>query len=97
MSLTYLAEISPKPEHFNQARDAVLGITGRTRSEAGCLQFDLYCDHTQDRLFLLETWRDKGAFDWHHQQTYTQEVFEAYGDWLTKPPVLTQIVALGDA
>lgn len=93
MTLTYFAEITPKPEHFTEARAAVASILDQTRAEEGCLEFRFFSDPGETRLFLMETWRDMAAFELHHAQAYTRAVFAAYENWLAKPPVLTEIVA----
>ena len=55
MSPFYLfAEISPKPEHFEEARDAVMSIVQQTRDEPGCERFDLFENEAEHRLYLFE-------------------------------------------
>ena len=84
-SLFVFAKISPKPECFEDARNAVLEIVPKTLREPGCLQFELYEGNSDDCLYLYEEWQDEGALAEHYQQPYTQAVFESYQQWLASP------------
>lgn len=91
MTLTYLAEIHPKPECFEKAERAVQSVIAQTREEEGCLEFTFYADAKRERLYIVETWADMAAFEFHHAQDYILAVMTEYGDWLNEPPVLTEI------
>lgn len=91
MTLTHLAEIHPKPEFFEQAESAVRAVITQTRQEEGCLEFTFFADAKRERLYILETWTDMAAFDFHHAQDYILSVMSSYATWLEKPPVLTEI------
>ena len=86
------ATIRVKPEYFEEARIAVLEIIPQTLKEEGCVMFDLH-DSTEEpnTLFLYEVWKDRVAFDFHHEQDYTKNVFRKYEDWLAEPATLLQI------
>ena len=86
--LSSFATITLKPQHFMVARAAVEGIVTNTRAEPGCCRFELFSDSAQSKLFILEQWDNQAAFDFHHAQAYTKEVFAAYEQWLEKAPVL---------
>lgn len=79
------ATITPKPEYFAAAKDAILSILAETRQEAGCVQFDIHTDDEAIQIFLYEQWRDEAALQHHYQQAYTQAVFDEYIEWLAKP------------
>ncbi len=89
------AEIEPKPAHFVEALGAVEAILEKTRAEEGCLRFDFFTDVERQRLYLYEVWRDEAAFEFHHAQTYTRDVFHAYEGWLRRPPELKRMVPIG--
>lgn len=80
--LTYFATVPIKPQHFADAVKAVTAIVPQTRAEAGCQRFDLYCDEDKSLLYIMESWSDQAAFDFHHAQDYTRDVFTAYEEWL---------------
>lgn len=90
--LTILARITPKPEHFDAARRAVLGIIPATRAEPGCRVFTLHAGREGDeRLYLYEVWEDEAALAAHHAAPYTRAVFESYRAWLAEPVEITKL------
>ena len=90
--LTIFARITPKPEHFDAARRAVLDIITATRAEPGCRAFTLHDDwEFGGRLYLHEVWDDMSAFTAHHEQPYTQAVFDSYHEWLSQPVEVTML------
>lgn len=92
MSLSVFAQITPKPEHFQDARKAILGILERTRKEDGCRMFSLHEDRSNSTdLFLFEIWENEAALESHYAQTYTKEVFAAYENWLAGPVEITKM------
>lgn len=80
-----MARITPKPEHFDSARNAIHQIIEATRRETGCLQFILHESEGGDSLHLYEEWQDAAALDAHYEQPYTKEVFANYASWLAEP------------
>ena len=84
-TLFVMARIVPKPEHLEQARDAIVGIVDATRREPGCLQFVLHEGNDDGSLYLYEEWTDAAALDRHYEQPYTRAVFESYDAWLAEP------------
>lgn len=95
MTLAVFATITPKPEHLDAARQAIVGILQDTRAEAGCLTFDLHEDPVAGKLYLYEIWSGQAALDAHYAQPYTKAVCQAYELWLAAPveSVLMQPVA----
>ena len=81
------ARIVPKPEHYDAAKDAILGLIPMTLKEPGCRVFTLHepGDNGDQALYLYEIFDDEDAFNFHHRQEYTKEVFKAYEDWLAQP------------
>ena len=92
MALAYLAEITLKPDCFDEACRAVAAIVSATRAEAGCERFDPHpLVDGSSRIMIYERWADRSAFDSHHAQPYTRAVFKSYEDWLAKPVQLTEL------
>lgn len=97
-ALVVLARITPRPEHLDAARQAVLGIVPATRAEPGCRVFTLHDGRDGDgRLYLYEVWEDEAALAAHHAQPYTRAVFDSYRTWLSEPVEITRLRALGPA
>jgi len=84
-SLFVFARISPKEEHFEDAKNAILNILQQTREEPGCRQFELHENNIEKSLFLYEEWESELALEEHYQKPYTSEVFEKYKEWLASP------------
>lgn len=92
--LNIVAKISPKPEFFGDALSAVEGIVFRTRAEEGCIRFDLFTAPDRSAFYLVESWTDKAALDFHYTQDYVTPVFAAYEDWLAEPPRIETLEAV---
>lgn len=80
------AEIKPKPEHLEDARQAIIGILDETRAEDGCQSFELFSAPDNQTLYLFEKWENQDAFDKHHAMPYTLAVFKSYEGWLAEAP-----------
>ncbi len=90
--LTLFARITPKPEYLAAARQAVLDIMPATRTEPGCHAFTLHDDRDGGgRLYLYEVWDSEAALAAHHDQPYTQAVFDSYREWLSEPVEITAL------
>ena len=93
-TLFLFARITPKPEYFDDARNAVLGIVCSTLDEPGCHNFVLHQGRGDGCLYLYEEWQDQAALDAHHAMPYTSAVFASYKDWLAKPVEITELSRL---
>lgn len=94
-SLFIFAEITPKPQHLDEAREAIVGIVGPTQNEPGCHSFEVFDGVESGSLFLFEEWSDQGALDAHYAQSYTVAVFASYEEWLEKPPSIRKLSRVG--
>ncbi len=95
MTLTYLATIRVKPEHMEEACAAVSAIVPATQAEAGCVAFEpRRATDGSSTIMIFEEWTDRAAFDHHHSQEYTREVFTKYEGWLESAPVLVEMKSL---
>ena len=43
---------------------------------------------------IYEEWADRTAFDFHHAQDYTKDVFAKYENWLQSAPDLVEVKPL---
>lgn len=89
--LFIFAQITPKPEYFKAARDAIFQIIPATQQETGCQNFALHEGCDDGCLYLYEEWDDQHALDRHYAMDYTIEVFTAYEAWLAKPVKITKL------
>lgn len=88
------ATITPKPEYYAIAKEAIQSILVDTRNEGGCIQFDIHTNSEASLLFLYEQWIDEAALHAHYEQTYTKRVFESYKNWLAEPVEIKSFILL---
>lgn len=91
--LHVVAKITPKPEHFDDARAAIQRILAQTRAEEGCRLFAFYENEESGHLFLVEEWTSPVALEAHYAQPYTEAVFKQYQDWLAEEPEIHKMWA----
>ena len=95
MSYTVFATISVKPEHMEAAASAVAAIVAATRDEDGCIAFEpRRAADGSSTIMIFEEWADRDAFDFHHAQEYTKDVFTKYEEWLACAPQLVEVKSL---
>ncbi|WP_137678894.1 putative quinol monooxygenase [Aurantiacibacter suaedae] len=95
MSYTVFATIPVKPEHMEAAAQAVASIVPATRAEDGCLIFEpRRAADGSSTIMIFEEWADRDAFEFHHAQEYTKDVFAQYEGWLQSPPQLVEVRSL---
>ena len=87
------ATIPVKPQFFDLAKEAVLNIIPQTLAEEGCELFVLHEAPEEDNhtLYLYERFKDEEAYNHHHAQPYTKEVFKKYENWLSGPVIFTKL------
>ncbi|HAJ60619.1 MAG TPA: hypothetical protein DCP31_16245 [Cyanobacteria bacterium UBA8543] len=84
--LTIIAYIKAKPGMEQQMQQDLLGLLAPTRTESGCITFDLLQDTQDSTTFVLyENWNDQAAVDAHFQQPYVKQVLKAYEETLAEP------------
>ena len=83
-SFCVVATITPKAEHLDDARSALLELIPLTLEEEGCQTFRLL-EAGDGRLWLYEEWDNPEALEAHYAQPYTRSVFAAYENWLAEP------------
>ena len=95
MSYTVFATIPGRPEHMDAACNAVAAIVPATRGEEGCIAFEpRRAADGSSTIMIFEEWADRDAFDFHHAQDYTKDVFAKYENWLQSAPELVEVKAL---
>jgi (4S)-4-hydroxy-5-phosphonooxypentane-2,3-dione isomerase len=78
-----VVEFEVKPEHRSQMIELIKGHAQRSRAEDGCQQFDvLVPQEDQNRVLLVEAWRDQAALDAHSKGPMLAKTRETYQPWL---------------
>ncbi len=89
------ATIPVKAEHMEEACNAVANIVPATRAEEGCHAFEpRRAADGSPTILIYEEWTDRSAFDFHHAQDYTKDVFAMYENWLASAPELVEVKSL---
>jgi quinol monooxygenase YgiN len=79
--------VRTKPETLQQVKQGLLEILTDTRTEAGCINYDLHQSNDDPCVFLLyENWLTGAALDAHLQTPHVQ-TFLSKAETLTAEPV----------
>ncbi len=89
MPLTVIAKFQARPGAEAEVNAALVGMTGPSRAEEGCLNYDIY-QSTEDPtvLFTYENWTGKPALDAHMQTPHFKSLGEQITPLLAKPMVI---------
>ena len=70
-TITVVATFQAKPGKENELRAALIGLVGPTRTEAGCVNYDLHISPEDPAKFLFhENWASQAHLDAHLQSTH---------------------------
>ncbi len=78
-TLTIVARIEAKADKVEQVKKALLALIEPTRSEDGCLRYDLHQDNENAEVFLFyEIWSSREQWQTHmnsdHLKAYTRAI-----------------------
>jgi len=75
--VTVIAKFRAKPGMEARTREFLLSLTGPTRAEAGCINYDLHESAENPREFVLyENWASAAHLDTHLKTPHIQEAFK---------------------
>jgi len=85
--VTVVARCRAKKGMEEQVRQEILALVLPTRSESGCINYDLHVSVEDPALFMLyENWRSKAALDQHLATPYLER-FKALAPELLSEPI----------
>ena len=88
--LSLLAEFLIRPGMEEKVKKEVMALVAPTRSEPGCINYDLHQDRENPRrLVLYENWRSKKDLDEHLAMPYLQAFIAKQDELLEEPIKLT--------
>jgi len=88
--VTVLAKFVAKPVMEEQVRKAVMALVAPTRSEAGCINYDLHQSSENKSLFMLyENWTSKKDLDDHLNMPYLKSFLGTADTILAQPVEIT--------
>jgi len=90
-SVYVTALLCARPDTQAELQRELAALTGPTRSEPGCLRYDLFQQPGQPGQFLfIEQWRAADDLERHLQQPHIQAFIQKSGDLLAEPMQIAQ-------
>jgi quinol monooxygenase YgiN len=72
-TITVVATFQARPGKETELKTALIGLVAPTRSEAGCINYDLHASPEDPAKFLFhENWASKAHLDAHLQSAHIQ-------------------------
>ena len=88
--VTVLARFKAREGLEEKAKQEIMARVAPTRSEAGCINYDLHQSSDDKRMLMLyENWVSKQALDEHLQMPYLQSLIAAADDLFSEPIEIT--------
>lgn len=87
--LTIVARVEAKPDQVDFVKTELQKLIAPTRSELGCIQYDLHQDNNQPEVFLFyENWESRETWQTHlksdHLNAYREATKDAVANVTTK-------------
>lgn len=77
-TLTIVARIEAKSDDIERVKEALLDLIEPTRSEDGCLQYDLHQDNENPEVFLFyEIWESRAQWQTHMNNDHLKAYVKA--------------------
>jgi quinol monooxygenase YgiN len=84
--VTVLARFKAKAGLEEKAKQAIIACVAPTRSEAGCINYDLHQSSDDKTLLMLyENWVSKKALDEHLKMPYLQDLIAKADELFAEP------------
>lgn len=93
--IVLVAHLKAKAESVDKIKEAALGIVEASRSEEGCLNYDIHQAIDDPAVFVWhETWANKAALDEHFAKPYFAEFFAVVQENTAEEPriLLTKMI-----
>lgn len=88
-NLNVVAIIEAKPDAIDEVRTALSTLAAATRTEEGCVSYDLSESLAAPGTFVfVETWRSKADLDDHAKTAHVQAAFQAIGGLIAGAPAI---------
>lgn len=90
MSITVIAHATAKPGKEKELRAALQSMVVPTRTEEGCLNYDLHQSLKNPCDFVFhENWTDQASLDTHLQTKHIADAMTAAQHFLAEPVKIT--------
>lgn len=94
--LTVAAEMLAKPGREEELRTRLLALIEPTRSEEGCIQYDLHQSTEEPgRFFFYEIWESRGHLEAHLKSAHLTSFQQDAEELLAEPPRIAMYARIG--
>jgi quinol monooxygenase YgiN len=88
--LTIVARFKAKPGMEERVKQDLLKMLAPSRSEIGCITYDLHINLADPSMFVLyEIWQDQASLDAHFATPYSKRIAKAFEETLVAPYEMT--------
>lgn len=88
--VTVLASFIAKPGLEDEVKEKLLALVAPTRSESGCINYDLHQDSDDPRRFMLyENWKSLRDLEEHLDKPYLKALKDKEEELFTEPIDIT--------
>jgi quinol monooxygenase YgiN len=88
--IVLIARLKVRESAIEDAKRLALGIVADSRTEEGCLNYDVHQSLEDPTVFVWhETWRDKAALDSHFEEPHFKEFFSRGMELAAEEPQIT--------
>ncbi|PDQ20202.1 antibiotic biosynthesis monooxygenase [Mesorhizobium sanjuanii] len=85
--LTVVAHLVARPHMIDETKKFLLSLIDATRSEPGCIDYDLHQDDDRPAEFTFyENWKDRAEWDKHMETPNLHEFARRAGELFAVPP-----------
>lgn len=94
--LSVVAEIHARPGKEDALREALLGLIAPTRTEEGCVQYDLHeSTDTPGQFVFYENWTSREHLDRHLASPHLEAMKARFDELLAAPPRILTYTRIG--
>ena len=88
--VTVVATFEARPGKEAELRTALTGLVAPTRTEAGCINYDLHqAVGDPGKFVFLENWTSKALLDAHLQSAHIKALLPRVDELCAAPPVIS--------
>jgi quinol monooxygenase YgiN len=88
--IVLVARLKVRDDAIEEAKRLALNIVADSRSEAGCVNYDVHQAIDDPTIFVWhETWENRAALDNHFELPYFKEFFAGAGALAAEEPQIT--------
>ncbi len=92
-SIVLWIKITPKPEFFEIAKEAILKVIPQALEDDGCKCFSLHESVVEDdrSFYLYEIFDSQDAYNRYALHPFSLKIRESFKEWLACPPSLIKL------